>query len=77
MLDFPKKITFGCSIIVKDLPMDFVRYLALWSNDKRGGQRPYNMAKGYSVIRSREGLYEDFVYSFSEKDFSDSFFSLD
>lgn len=69
--------TFCKAITVKDLPMDFVRYLALLSNYEKGGQKPYNMAKGYSVIRSREGLYEDFVYAFSEKDFSDSLFSLD
>lgn len=69
--------TFCRTITVKDLPMDFVRYLALLANYEKGGQRIYNMAKGYSVIRSREGLYEDFVYSFSEKDFSDSLFSID
>lgn len=68
---------FCKTITVKDLPMDFVRYLALLSNYEKGGQKTSNMAKGYSVIRSREGLYEDFVYGFSEKDFSDSSFTLD
>lgn len=68
---------FCKSITSKDLPMDFVRYLALLSNYERNGGNVKYMAKGYSVIKSRENLYEEFVYAFPEKDFNESDFKLD